>query len=521
LVPITFTLNVLYARLDPEIHHDGIILPAAIAASEGLVPNRDFFTQYGPIGTIIQGFWIDLTSPTLYSLRILSAILITLSTLLTIKLTKDFWGLSLSSLVVCTSAIAYPTVLPAMIPWPTLITTNLILICLIIVKRLEAESSLSNYISFLLIGIILGIGFYIRLHMFAIFVLLCLTLMITSKLRKELFALILGFSTIAGSVTIYQIVNSSFDDFINQCILFPLGNYGGLSKGKASIVDICLFGMFLLYFLFSLSYFRFAKTMEKTRKFTKEEFIFFSIFFVGISSIIYFLGNQANELPVSERSFLNPVYLSLWILEHSRFLIGYSAIGFVFIYTLKVLITRMRPTLNDSLLLAIGLGTITQLYPSPDQLHVWWITPVAIVCAAHLSQLRMGRSAYPVLIGLLVMQLLNVYNTLSVERFAYKAKVYEGMIGTEKLIDESAEIAGKELIRGRSYFHCNHGIYAAPSGEYLAATHDFVDWGPQIQDKVNQPGTHFSCNHKRDFIPDKAIILWEVPEHDFYIWKQN
>ena len=66
----------LFARLDPEPHHDGVMLAAAIGVSEGKIPNKDVFTQYGPLTPLLQGMWLRLTEPTLLSLRIFTSLLL-------------------------------------------------------------------------------------------------------------------------------------------------------------------------------------------------------------------------------------------------------------------------------------------------------------------------------------------------------------------------------------------------------------------------------------------------------------
>ena len=83
---ITFVAAVflIQARLDPDVHHDGIAFTAALANSTGLKPNLDYFSQYGPVAPIVQGLFLDIFGARLIVLRILTALMLTIIALLTL-----------------------------------------------------------------------------------------------------------------------------------------------------------------------------------------------------------------------------------------------------------------------------------------------------------------------------------------------------------------------------------------------------------------------------------------------------
>lgn len=515
-------LNLLFAKLDPEIHHDGIIFPAAVAASEGLVPNRDFFTQYGPLGPIFQGFWIDLTSPTLLNLRNLSAILITTSSVLVILLTYRAWGLFLSSLIATTSAIAYPTVLPAMLPWPTLITTNLILVCMLILQRIERlETNRHIRYLFYVIGVLLGIGFYVRLHLIAVLISLFVALSFKVSKQYNPWIILFGFLNVIVIMTIYQIKTNSFVQFIEQCFLFPIGNYGGISKGaKATIVDLALFFMFLLFMSFFFIAQRFQRFYSLNRSRGKSLILFAA--FLVIFFIIYKLGTKANSLPVESRSFINPVYLFLWVCEHFRYIIGYSSVGTLLFCIITVFVKRRVVNTKSTLVMAMAIGSLAQLYPSPDQLHVWWITPVAIVGISQLeiSLFKLQESLRIFIYALFILQSFHAYSFLGIPRIDYPTYIYEGMRGDDMGINLTTQRASELMGAKNSYFHCAHGIYAAANGQFNSSSFDFVDWGPQLPNKLNKSGRHFSCGYRLESLPEGIRIIWSLPMHDYYVWER-
>ncbi len=70
------------ARLDPDPHHDGVVLAPAIGAAEGLHLHSELFSQYGPMATWLQIPAIWLGGPHLLSIRVHAAIALCLSAVL-------------------------------------------------------------------------------------------------------------------------------------------------------------------------------------------------------------------------------------------------------------------------------------------------------------------------------------------------------------------------------------------------------------------------------------------------------
>jgi hypothetical protein len=88
------------ANLDPDATHDGIIYPAGLVVSQGGIPNRDVFTQYGPFTHLLHGFWLKITEANLLSLRYFTALLIAISFTLSFLVIKNHLGASLSFFLV-------------------------------------------------------------------------------------------------------------------------------------------------------------------------------------------------------------------------------------------------------------------------------------------------------------------------------------------------------------------------------------------------------------------------------------
>jgi hypothetical protein len=64
-----FVIYLPFARLDPDMLHDGIQYTSALGVAKGLAVHKDVFEQYGPLKTWIQAFTLKLFGETVLTLR--------------------------------------------------------------------------------------------------------------------------------------------------------------------------------------------------------------------------------------------------------------------------------------------------------------------------------------------------------------------------------------------------------------------------------------------------------------------
>lgn len=121
------------APFDPNMHHDGLIYTAAVAAAKGLIPHRDYFSQYGPLTPIIHGWWLAATDRTLLSLRLFNALLLTLISILLFVILRRHQSFLVAFLLVSIWSFSSPEILPADLPWPSVISTLLLMIAISII----------------------------------------------------------------------------------------------------------------------------------------------------------------------------------------------------------------------------------------------------------------------------------------------------------------------------------------------------------------------------------------------------
>lgn len=85
--------------LGPNPYEQGIMYTAAIAAREGLEPNRDFFMQYGPVSSWLQGYWMRLFGPELIQLQLSTMFAVLLLSSVTFFTLRIFLGNTLRNIL--------------------------------------------------------------------------------------------------------------------------------------------------------------------------------------------------------------------------------------------------------------------------------------------------------------------------------------------------------------------------------------------------------------------------------------
>ena len=203
-------------EVDP--HHDGIMFTAAVASHEGAVPNRDFFAQYGPIAPLLQGLWFDLTEPTLLSLKIFTSLVLSLIGCII------FLGLKTVLPPISSTLISLLWVItgPWGLPWSSIISTLITLSCMLLIRHaFSTRKELHQVWSLALVGVLLAIGCFTRIHTILIFAAIFLVILLKSiyfgSYRWLLF-LSIGFSFALIFIASIMFHLGALNFYVEQCI---------------------------------------------------------------------------------------------------------------------------------------------------------------------------------------------------------------------------------------------------------------------------------------------------------------
>lgn len=449
---------------------------AAIAVNDGLVPNRDVFAQYGPFTPLLQGYWLKFTGPYLINIRLLSAILLSITGLLLYLITRKHLPLGLaflSSIVWCTTYPRY--ILPPDLPWASIVSTLITLIAM----KLIFDSWKSIYTNTpkrtnLFIGsLLLTLGISTRIQLFMTLLLptllMCLNIRQINQKSKVLLSWGSGIAVGCTLGVSYLIQNNALGAYVNQVLIWPAKFYVKPVNfsDQGQIVELLLLLLFPFYYLI-LSYF--LRKLNQDKK-TLVMLIWFTIcIFAAITSLTR----------VEHKSYLNPVYLGTSLSQNLLQVFGYASVSFIVgIFSLSILKGRIAE-LHPATLIAVA--SVVQLYPLHDALHLWWVTPIFLAASAPLLKEKLAHfrksenSLKIVMIGILSMSIFLLANYLQIERIESKSLILSHMVGTKNNIipmDNFIAQINKISKNSKIVFECTDGIYAVSNGHYLAQDLNF------------------------------------------------
>lgn len=476
-----------FSSLDPEVHHDGVMTAAAIAVSEGLLPNKDVFAQYGPLAPLIQGLWIYFTEPSLISLRNFTAILLAATAGLLLILLSHFTNKIMAWLITAAWATSYPFfILPMNLPWSSVITTLFsLLILLLILKALTMiRATPLFYFMTITANCLACISIFIRIHM--VLTVLSLGLFSICFQEKKLKSLYLKIWAFTSSVTLIVIIAlmsavGVLSPYFNQSILWASKRYVGNAgfSWKAQLMEQLLL---LLFPILSATFYAADKFLKaNSYSLLSRISITFLILAIAPISIIH----------VAQKSYLNPRYAIVSLAQNYTNLIGYLTATFLVYFLVRALVHKSCSPLR----LAVGffgLSILSQLYPLHDILHLYWVTPaLTIVLAIWIDADRSifdsskQKTLKVVLLPLLCANLILSVHNFTISRVDYENNsVLRGMKGkSEKVrsVQQTLDAVNLAAESGDIEFKCMDGIYAVSGGRYLPSGPNFVNWGPKIE----------------------------------------
>lgn len=504
---------VVQYRWNPDPHHDGIMLTGAIAYIDGYLPNSEYFAQYGPLTSIFQGFGLLVFGKTLLGLRLFtSSLLIITGVFLAHKLYRLFGFWIASSLW-----IVWTLTGPMGLPWASVISTTLIVICICISFQMRDEKLEFRSNSLLISTQLLTIGSLVRIQLLAIVFLVITVLLIKRKhLPKHLLRnlLSLTFLTLVSMVSVLGIVGILIP-YVNQSIIWAFTHYA-----TPEITSTYLSG--LIWFVIVPIAMFCAWSILKICFDSGLGLRVISVFFVVILSLGIFLRvSKSNDLEV--QSLYN---LSFFLTEFCRRVLlswDYLSISlFVFLAALMIYRSILRHAdleLAQILLIAFGLGSLTQLYPLFDPWHIWMVSPIFVIILTLLvprdslgASSRKSLLTMSTAIGLILCLQLN--NMADRQIFQFKSVLLNGM-SSERVdspyIDKTL-IALEDLdtSKDKIRFLCTDGLYAAASQNYMSVDLMYVDWGLGLSPIRNSNKLLFVCNYTQKQIEAYVDKGWQT-----------
>jgi len=528
---VLFVSEFLYlARIhtwEVDAHHDGIILAAAVAAGEGLIPHRDFFAQYGPLTPLLQGFFLRITEYSLFNVKILTSFTLALIGLQIFLGVRRRW----SSSVALLASICWLLTGPFGLPWPSVFSTLIITSSLLIFdssafnRLLNSQANFSNFakVKMFMAGLILGSAIFFRVHLVVTVGVIILIFLFWKFRRLDIDGIgwtINGILIAILTIVFYLTINGALYLFWLDCIEWASNNYIG-SKQMSRSLFIEYSWPFLLgaTYLIHQNYLRMYMLRSSLSKALTSYLILHAL-------ALCFLVEVSELTRSGPQTLSNPKILAITISTKLSFIFIYVVLTFFLLVLVRLLHSFYKEKScrlpekgidegifhHTLLMLIVGVTSLLQLYPTFDDYHIAFITPVLILVASFIYPMRLSSSNWKkVFIAfcllLLPSMLYQNIKLATIPRTAFQAPILVGMYGswpTKSSIDLTmANLDNYAKHRGVRNV-CPDGLYAASSAGYLASGRDFVSWGPKLTFNEANVTQLFLC-----YISEEAILLKE------------
>jgi hypothetical protein len=162
----------------------------------------------------------------------------------------------------------------------------------------------------------------------------------------------------------------------------------------------------------------------------------------------------------------------------------------------------------EVVIILTAFGTLPQLYPQPDVMHLWWVAPIFLCCVpvmlgAFGSRLTGNprKNLETMFISCIIFGLFAAGLFIQKPWSEYKLGVLKGTYAHEEKargLDIFTRIE-KDAVVGETSFDCPDGVYAVSGGTYLSADQWFVNWGFSDNDQPDIGLRRVICDKSRDF----------------------
>jgi hypothetical protein len=309
------------------------------------------------------------------------------------------------------------------------------------------------------------------------------------------------------AIILYFSSTRSFKDFYEQTIDFPLTAVAvrkGLFDSSAQIVSLLSSGVSVFLGIIFLSVLHYIYRFRKSHS-TVLISRYFSILILG-GVVALVLQFNLHTKP----SFKNPTFIAMYISQNYLQLGTFVAftLSLYYISEFAISLVLKRDVINylDCLFVGISFSFLLQLYPSPDQLHLWWVAPVLILMCSYKVSTASANGFHTVavnyllaaFIGLNIIQLLT-YTSHQDQYFVFGSLRHMSTASEPTEYEKTFRALSRYPVRSIT-FDCGDGIYAAPNGHYLAANPDYINWQNRDYLSENISGTIFGCQKSKEWV---------------------
>lgn len=492
----------LNSRFDPDVHHDGIMYTAALASSKGLMPNRDFFAQYGFGAPFVQGIWMSFTGDSLLSLRVFTAFQLATIALMLFYSCKKFVSAQISFLI----AFAWIVQLSARLPWASILSTLCFLSVFLLLynNKIPRTYLTQSFTRFFSAGVIVAVSSTFRIQNIILFGLLMVAFLVFEK-RGFILPFFFGFSFFLLVFFVFTFQLQILDPMVTQTIVWPAKFYSAPALTKSFITDTLWFPTIFLFISVTVFFLTIVSKNFTNRGTRQLQLMLFSL--IGITGVLILIQKRDGHL-----SLRNPKVLMIDATSKTIGFLGYwsaTACVLLVIFIVMTKILKVTPfsalSLESGWIVFLGIAALPQLYPLHDQVHLWYVTPVLLISCLPLLKyvfMKHPRSSVWVTTFLVLSLSLSLFSDLRdfrKERVPYSNIVMAGLMGERssvKFTDSVMKFLNAHAQESQVGFDCNNGIFSAGGKRFLSNDPMFVNWGPERATPIRQSTNVFICGKK-------------------------
>ncbi len=522
---LVFTIQAIVlfgiSPLQGDGHHDGIVFAPSVAFSEGLVVQKDVFSQYGPLNVWLYGSILKIFQNQVLVLRI-SAAFLSLFTAWLLYQVLNRTSLSKIALwitsVWTTANAVYMTSFPASpLPWASVTANLFALMGLLILVRKNKDDTQKKML--FLSGTLFGISIFARIQFVAFIPILILLVLSTKNLKMARSLALISSGFVSGLLFIVTVLylQDALIPYFEQSVVFPLTRYPNL--GFSTSYNLYLFTLVFTVPILALGLCFYLRKLLNH----------FNAFVVIFLTAGLFLSlNFAGRWLVPNSSFpLIPRVVFGEILEKSGLWLSYSSVLICLALPFVLLVNRRfrrdASGIKELGIIATGLIGVLQLYPYPDVQHLWWATPILLPALHFVPKLALTKEVLLLCKATILTGLMLFVYFLNQPWYEFKSHTMRGIYASKEKVElYEIYLPIEKFNDGRSYrFDCEDGIHSVAQGKYLSVDEWFVNWGNIQNESSLSPNVKaiFICDRKISYAQSQASkIGWTIT---FYNERSN
>lgn len=521
IAPTVSTLYLLVGRFGFDPHHQGLMLAAANAQANGLLPFKNYLAMYGPFVSLAQSIGVTFFGPNIISIIIISVLALSLGFTLLWYLVSSLYGRLAANIALALTIASTPFFRTGytILPWNSdFILLFQVLLIHQIFQLIQIGQSKKAQLNEIAVAFVLSTILWSRLTVGFLTVIAVITAFVVLGMKKRLRNICLWFIAFNLIGIVYLALTSSIDDFIFQYITFPRSFFVNTLGSNGLVLIIKSLVLFL-----PLTLVAFAFLMDSQRKKSK-----FLSNVKRTSTLVLALIEISLLIALGKINLLVGWQLLHWVIA-ILFLIG-PVLGFM-----KRLIAREAVGFSliekkEAAFICVALASLAQIFPVSDPYHLWWsLVPATGVTIGWVirgnSFSALGKTcSLGALITLCILALFEIRARISSDwvlapNIRPVSGLYVGSNQADTLIP-LFELASKfqdEVGDKAALNICKDGVFASIGRDQSFQSPFFVSW-PGAELKLNDPGIQefiqlkqpmiFACNFEseKEFVQFKLDI---------------